>query len=232
MRSPMLMITAALGLIGTIVTTASAQHITQSVYYRDFETPGYMPEWSNNQIFTTETNFTRFLGRFDTHTPSLTWNLPELPPPTSGEAGAGVGTSFTYMVTFDFYCIDSWDGYGTIYGPDTFHVLVNGVPVFSETFANQHSTQSYTGPAKVLRQPLGFDSRYTDSIYRIEIPFTAPAGTTRFSWYQSNSQGMSDESWGIDNVNVGFAPIPSIPGPASASLVALAAYAGVWRRRR
>jgi len=46
-------------------------------------------------------------------------------------------------------------------------------------------------------------SGWNDSIYRgISIPFVASSTTTSIRFYDGGLQGLSDESWGIDNVGV------------------------------
>jgi uncharacterized protein (TIGR03382 family) len=135
-----------------------------------------------------------------------------------------------YTVTFDFYCIDSWDGDNILHGTDHFRVSANGQVILDETFANQDgATQSFRAP-DVGPVELGFNTNFRDSIYRrISRDFTVPMGEQiRLTWADGGLQGMNDESWGIDNVDVTYRVVPA-PGVAG---VALAGLSLLGRRRR
>lgn len=160
-------------------------------YFTDFEN-GVGPEWAVPAFNQSETlGFTRFTGQFDNTPQALTLT------------NLTVGQSYT--LGFDFYAIDSWDGNS---GPDFFNVAVNGAQVFHYTFANNNgqppaSPQSYPGQPDEGRANWGFVPGYVDAIYRnIEIPFIASNSTVTISFQGQGLGGLTDESWGVDNVAV------------------------------
>ncbi len=159
------------------------------VYTEDFEgTLG--SEWSDTTRFDSSVaTFTRFSGRFSNidAPSSQTLTLPTL-------AGAD------YTVTFDLYIIDSWDGNSSP-GPDYFVVDIDGVESFRHTFNTFGDNQSYPEDPE-FRQNYGWGT-WADSIYRgVSISFTAADGDTPITFFSENLQGITDESWGIDNVRV------------------------------
>lgn len=145
----------------------------------------------------------------------------------SGGGGGGNPPPPQFILKFDLYIIDSWDGAGT-HGPDFFQVKINNQVVMLETFDNHGGSQTF-------RQPdlgpihMGYHQNYKDSIYRnIEIPFEIlPDDTSiKVAFQGLNLQGVVDESFGIDNVSIRM-----IPAPGSAA-VAFMGLAMASRRRR
>jgi hypothetical protein len=109
-------------------------------------------------------------------------------------------------------------------------VLVNASEKFNETFSNHvGGSQSFRSP-DVSGSNLGV-AGWRDSIYRgVSVTFADPGTSTlAIQWQDGGLQGVSDESWGIDNVKVTYQVVPS-PGPASCLLAGLGLLAG--RRRR
>ena len=150
----------------------------------DFQS-GAGAEWSTNVTDSSVAAFTRFLGRFSNGSAVLT--LPTVP----GRA---------YVVEFDLMIIDTWDGNS---GPDYFNVDIAGSQVFHHTFSNMGGSQTYPGAPDVGGQNFGWWSSYADSIYRgIAIPFVATTTSTAIRFYDGGLEGLSNESWGIDNVGV------------------------------
>jgi len=150
-----------------------------------------------------------------------------------GDDGGGDDTDgpTPFLLTFDFYAIDSWDGSDTTWGPDTFRVLVDGEPLFVETFANQHGNQTFEGEPDEGGANLGYN-HWNDSIYRgIEVPFEVGPGATvvEIVFGGKGLQPMPDESWGVDNVNVSYQVVP-LPGAAWAGLAGLAGLTALRRR--
>lgn len=160
------------------------------IYANDFES-SIGSEWS----VTTNDNtypsvFSRFLGRFNSSNAELTINT------VPGNL---------YLLEFDLYAIDSWDGNNE---NDFFNISVNNQQVFHETVTNNLGyTQSFRLPdiGGMGTASLGFVTFYSDSIYRkIPIAFTATDTTTRINFGDSHifTEGLNDESWGIDNIKV------------------------------
>jgi hypothetical protein len=155
------------------------------VYFTDFEA-GAGPEWSIRVTDNTVPDFTRFLGRFSNGSTTLT--VPTVP-------GRG------YVLEFDLMIIDSWDGSGYP-GPDYFSVNVGGNRLFHHTFSQFGGPQTYPGAPTLGGRNFGW-SGWNDAIYRgISIPFVAASAITSIQFYDGGLQGLSDESWGIDNVDV------------------------------
>ena len=67
-------------------------------------------------------------------------------------------------------------------------------------------TGATTGNMKVVnigRRDLGYQGSFVDAIYRnVTLSFTPSAATSTISFTGSGLQGVSDESWGLDNVAV------------------------------
>ncbi|MFG0327032.1 MAG: PEP-CTERM sorting domain-containing protein [Phycisphaerales bacterium JB037] len=228
------------------------------LFHDDFERGSVKPQWSGNTLlnFESRASFSWFSGRYTNDTVTLT--LPAYLPPRddtnggdggsggSGDDGSGGGGSggdgsgdggkggdgntVRYSLLFDLYIIDSWDGDDSGFGRDEFGVAVNGNPLFRESFANQHTGQSFREP-DLGRWHMGFNNARPDSIYRnIELGFTVEAAerTLRIDFTGYGLQTLSDESWGIDNVRV-YAEV--VPAPGSLAVMSLAGL-GLARRRR
>lgn len=155
-------------------------------YFQDFETqPG--GEWSTTTRDASVAAFTTFLGRFS-NGPGATLTLPTVP-----------GASYT--LEFDLMVIDSWDGSGS-FGPDYFNVDVAGTRLFHHTFIHTGTNQTYPGAPEIGGANYGW-SGWSDAIYRrITVPFVAADFSTAIRFYDGGLQGLSDESWGVDNVRL------------------------------
>ncbi len=149
-----------------------------------------------------------------------------------GPGGGPFETTLYYQLQFDLYVIDSWDGSSKDFGPDSFQVLLNGDSIFHETFANQHAEQTMTQPL-LGRSQIAFGNA-PDSIYRdITIAFELPADDNErleFSFIDTLSQSLADESWGIDNVRVSY-ELVTTPAPATLGLL-MGGTCALSRRRR
>lgn len=205
----------------------------------NFETGLPKPGWSSNTVTAWNPTTTWFAGCFS-GTTAITLQVPPAPPPetsgsSGGSGGGGSGGSaprrLVYTLTFDLIAIDSWDGFDTRYGPDAFRVSANDRLVFEEYISNVNPQQTFRGhqPDVGIWHFIG-SPIYGDSIYRrIEVPFELPIGesvTIRF--HTSPLQGLEDESWGIDNVNLDYAYVPT-PGTL---VLGAAGLALVVRRRQ
>ncbi len=111
--------------------------------------------------------------------------------------------------------INTWDGFGNDWGPDSFNVRVDGTTVFSEVFALRSGSTDYNPPAGVYlgdvhaSNPLwgswlwcsGYDMGLEPSF--LGIPHSASTLTVEFFGSGPNySQDSRDESWAIDNLQV------------------------------
>lgn len=219
----------ALALLVPAVLAAGAD--AAIFYSNNFEQNEPYAEWSSSQRYNDDVDiFTQFLGRFTNGGATLTLAAP--PGPRDEVPGGGGGNPpqpRRYLLEFDFYCIDSWDGSDPANGEDHFAITVNNAVAFNHTFANQHPWQSYPGDPAVGPVQLGFDGRWNDSIYRLSVPFATDAPSLAISFFAYGLHGsMNDESWGIDNVRVSTVPVPA---PAGAGVLALMGLAATRRKR-
>jgi Ca2+-binding RTX toxin-like protein len=116
-------------------------------------------------------------------------------------------------VGFLLAIIDSWDGNDRGFPTgDFFNVLVDGAPIFRETFSSfSLAEQSYTAPIGGL---LSFGSQlsfggFADSAYNMflepKLQQIAHRGSTLTITWLANGpgwQGGEDESWAIDNLSI------------------------------
>lgn len=220
-------------LLGPALLAPAAAANASIFYSNNFERGAQYAEWSSNQTFTTHASFSRFLGRYTNTTTTLTIPAPPItrdaPTSPGGEGGGGTPSPRGYLLNFSFYCIDSWDGYEPTNGIDRFGIRVNNTTVFYESFANQHTGQSYAGRPVVGPTQLGFDGRWNDSIYYLSIPFYTDAPILSIDFFAHGLHGsMNDESWGVDNITLSSVPVPT---PGGAALIALGGVFAIRRRR-
>lgn len=130
----------------------------------------------------------------------------------------GLPAHTSISLSFVFAAIDSWDGLGVPGGPDRFNVTVDGVTVFSHVFTNDIGTSDYTAPLGVALGGLtqmGFNGQWLDRAFNFgldsafeNIPHAATTLTVSFFASSQGAsdgtgwQGGTDESWGIDNLEV------------------------------
>jgi hypothetical protein len=159
------------------------------VYVADFES-GAGPEWSSATVDSSVPDpFTTFSGRFSNDLQTLTLD---------------VASGVDYVLTFDLCIIDSWDGCSTSWGPDYFNVFIDDAEVYHECFekSGPSGAQSYPDWPSVGPGQFGWGSWF-DSIYRrVMLTFTAGDSSVQITFQGEGLQGVSDESWGIDNVSI------------------------------
>lgn len=204
-------------------------------YSNNFESGTLGTEWGSTARLDQGANFTKFLGRYSENTPTVLNNSVSLtlprPADDTGNPGSGTpSTWYVYNLTFDFYCIDAWHGTDPTTGPDKFEVFINGSNLLSNTYSNTGAPQSAPAPTLGPVQ-LGFGAASFDSIYRdVSIDFLPGAATQlTFKWRSDGLTGVNNESWGIDNVRVGYTVVPT---PGSVALLGLGGLAALKRRRR
>jgi hypothetical protein len=125
-------------------------------------------------------------------------------------------------VSFDLYVIQSWDGDGSAgSGPDVWRLRVlGGATLLQTTFSNyngtngifipQHYPDAYPGtithPGRtgaVENDTLGYtNGGRQDAVYRLTFTFPHTQSNLALDFAGVGLQGLIDESWGLDNVQV------------------------------
>ena len=179
---------------------------TLGVFVQPRPTPaGPLPEWSNDARDVTPSGRV-FLGQFSNQTVSLLLS--------------GLPAHSQATVSFDLFIINSWDGNCAgpncgcpSCGPDVWDLTVAGGPtLLHTTFSNVGLlNQAYpdtfpggdnpagTGATEV--NTLGY-SNYGDSVYHLSFNFPHSIGALQLNFSAMGLQDISDESWGLDNVEV------------------------------
>jgi YVTN family beta-propeller protein len=193
----------------TIVNRPNLIH-TQSLLTETFES-SVNSGWSSALVSTTPVGGRKFLGEFGTQTVNL--------------ALASIPSHSSITVSFDLYVLKSWDGNGVLgSGPDTFDFGVTGAaaPLLHTSFGNypgqvQAFPGTHPGPSNSdgtgasERNTLGY-SFYGDTVYRLTYTFAHTASSLTLNFAASlpdGDPGLHNESWGLDNVVVRYAPAPA-----------------------
>lgn len=196
------------------VTVTVPPATPQVVYETEFDgTVG--AEWSRTNTSTTPIGGRRFLGRFNKEAATL--SLSNLPPHSS------------ITISFKLFLILTWDGNivvnlaGNTVGPDVWSLSLDGNSLLRASFGNwaagttpDNVLQSYPNPFGAGAFPsrtgasenntLGFTfGGIQDAVYDLTftVPHTASTATFNFSGLEITTEGINDESWGIDSVRVG-----------------------------
>ncbi len=171
----------------------------------DFES-GVTGVWSNPTTSVTPSGSRGYLGQFANSAVTLT--VPDIP------AHAEV------TIEFDLYINKSWDGIGSA-GNDVWKIQADGSTLLQTTFSNvplsfwsffsgnwrQSYPGSYPGGNNPLKRgavesnSLGF-SYFGDSVYHFSFTVPHTADTLTYTFTGSGLEGVSNESWGLDNVRV------------------------------
>ena len=159
-------------------------------YVEDFEDSPSLDAW-DNKVMETLAPLTTYLGRLSV-----------------AEAGrerstlhvnTTVGKDYTVLV--DVYFIDSWDN-------EDFELLINGTEVYDVTYSAGSTSSPDIDDDLEMFQDLGYWLRpgstwVYEAMYRhVRIDFTATQAVTEITFENNLSQGIADESMGIDNVRV------------------------------
>jgi len=197
--------------------------VPSTVYFNDFEsTVG--SEWSNTTTSATPVGSRGFLGEFSNETASLSLT--------------GLGQHNSITVSFDLYVISSWDGNSTletteygILGPDVWDLSVGDQSLIHTTFSNHFNDSiSSTSTRQAFRDAFG-DGDYAagtgaaetntlgymhpvqtstpmDSVYHLTVTFDHLDSNLQIDFSALGLQGITDESWGLDNVTVEACYLP------------------------
>ena len=195
-------------------------------YDRSFEgaQAADLPEWSGFVLLANNETLTRFMGPSAQRTTTLTIDTADEARQAAAAAAPG---QFTMALMFDLYIIDSWGNSAVDPGDDYFRVYHGGGTVFEEIFSNTIGVQTFRAPDE--RGSYAYNPIYDESIYRdVRIDFALPAEgeQIRFDFIANTTLPWQDESYGIDNVRVGYEVVPA-PGP-----IALLGIGGLVLARR
>ncbi|MDX9753240.1 MAG: SUMF1/EgtB/PvdO family nonheme iron enzyme, partial [bacterium] len=187
------------------------------IYSNDFESDD-LQGWSASWFTVSPNGARRFLGEFDNGAVTLT--LQNLP------------THRSVTVSFDLLILKSWDGMQEGHGPDIWNLTADeSLVLLHTTFDNittdpnksQNYPDAYPGPSHPARtgaaeqDTLGY-TFWGDSTYRLSYTFPHGASSLQLAFTGMNLQGISDESWGLDDVRVWVSnqyvePIEPTPTP-------------------
>jgi len=161
----------------------------------------------------------------------------------------GLAGHTSVNVMFDAYILQSWDGIGITGGPDRFRFVGDGTTILDTTFSNvvgkmqnfpsnfgdPSSSPPRTGAAESDTLGYGFIG---DTVYSFDFTFAHTDASLVLDFIGSGLQGLSDESFGIDNIRVellsdGGGGGGEVPEPATLALFGLGlAGLGLARRRK
>ncbi|MBL8798920.1 MAG: hypothetical protein JNM56_33860, partial [Planctomycetia bacterium] len=200
--------------------------MTPSVVYQNDFQGAVGSEWSSTATSLTPVGNRQFLGEFGNESVSLA--LADLP------------THNSVTVSFDLFVIRSWDGNNTesnathgSLGADVWNLTVaDGPTLLHTTFSNHnpdpHAPSSrqaypdafaggdypaYSGAAEV--NTLGYlhptQPIPMDAVYHLTFTFDHVDAALQLNFSAFGLQGLTDESWGLDNVQVAVETLPPPP---------------------
>ncbi|MCH2247167.1 MAG: Ig-like domain-containing protein [Crocosphaera sp.] len=163
----------------------AAYFVEPTLYFNGFEgTIG--SEWSNTTTETTPIGGRNFLGQFNNNTVSLNLNSSEF-------------NNAALSLTFDLFVIRTWDNV------EPFTIDVNGTQTLLNTTLTRTQIASLPGVTPIENNTLGYTWRGSpsDAVYRLQFDFINDAtDDLNINFIASGLQGITDESWGLDNVSV------------------------------
>ncbi len=144
------------------------------------------------------------------------------------------------QVTLSF-SLAMWDSIDL--GGDVFRVTADGNFVINETFGNYYPDNGSVGPGTLLTPAtngafndpqLGYNEGFRDSGRAVTLSFEHSAADLVLAFVFPNSQGGSDESFGVDNVVVSTNATAPVPLPATLPMMGLglAGLLGLRARRK
>ncbi len=194
-----------------------------TAYTQDFETGTLGADWSGAGSIQTTSGLSAF-GFGDLHLRNETTGASVL-------SLSGLAPHTEMTVSFSLAMWDSIDS-----GGDIFQVQVDGGFVINREFGNYYGES--TGPGTVLTPPFtgfstpdyGYNSYFRDSARAVSVTFAHSAPSLALSFQFPNSQGYTDESFGVDNLVVSINAVPE-PGTYALMGFGLAGLALMQRRR-
>lgn len=208
------------------------------IYSQNFEVGDSLPEWTGHgSVQSTVGLGSLGLGEF--HLRNTIGGAPVM---TLSLGGLAAHSNLT--ISFDLALWDSLD-----FGGDIFELLVDGTAAINQTFGNYFAPGPSCpdggcvgGPGTLVSpEPVNFTtpdfgySLFRDSLRRVTITVPHSASTATIAFRGSALGDVSDESFGIDNVQVqSDAPDEpaAIPEPSTLGLAAIGLAAARAARRR
>ncbi|MEX0939237.1 MAG: hypothetical protein WDZ59_15350 [Pirellulales bacterium] len=212
--------------VKTLLVVASIVSITSQVsatavviYENDFE-GAVGTEWSSTATDVTPVGARRFLGQFASDRDNEVFltlsDIPEHP---------------YLQIEFDLFIIRSWDGDSTTFGADLWELsVVDGPTLESRRYSQEHRFADVTEEDTLGYLWNGLPT-VADSVYHRSYTFPHSEDSVVFRFFAETDRGVTNESWGLDNVRVSL-----VPEPSSGSLViiasCMASFAFFCRNRR
>lgn len=175
----------------------------------DFE--GGATGWSVNTTETFNPYLTRFLGRHSndggTQNVHKTYTLS--------------GAQDYVTVSFDFYRLDSWDS-------EQFRIFVDDVMVYNNAFLSNYVTGTPDGSSGsvswTIQEITPFSANFVagqwvDQIFRFSLRIDTTAASVKLGFSSTTNQGITDEAWGVDNIDIYEVGAGPTPGPLEVSEV-------------
>ena len=191
---------------GNTSTLAAGGQAGQVIYQSGFDN---VPdtEWSFRTVTRTPVGQRTFLGPLSASANTLT--LTNLPPHTD------------VCLALNLFIMGTWDGNGTTYGPDIWRIESNGTVVYQTTFNNsiwgQSSKTGQSFPGEYPDSSFDHHSAATevgtfgygptlnpkaDAVYHVTLRFPHQGGTLQLSFRGVGLEGVSNESWGLEDIEV------------------------------
>jgi hypothetical protein len=167
--------------------------------------------WSINTTETFNPYLTRFLGRH------------------SNEAGAQnvfktytlSGTQDSAVISFDFYRLDSWD-------TEQFRIFIDDVMIYNQTFLQNYVSGTADGSSGnvswTVQEITPFAANFVggtwnDQLFRFTLRVDTGASSVKLGFSSTTNQGITDEAWGVDNIDIYEVGAGGTPGPYEVSEV-------------
>jgi hypothetical protein len=150
---------------------------------------------------------------------------------------SGLAAHSTIKVTFDLVLWDSVDAFS-----DVLRYSIGSI--IGETFIGNYGSQLsfFNGPGTLISDPFtafavpnyGQNPGFRDQARRVVFSFLHSDPSVNITWAYTNSQGGTDESFGIDNVLVetNAEENSAVPEPATIVLTGIALTVLTLRKRR
>lgn len=221
-----------LAVLATFLLFPVAASAQTTVYSNTFESGPLGPEWSGSGTIETTGGLSAFgFGALHLRNSTTTASVLSL---------SGLASHSSMTLQFDFAMWDSID-----FG-DIFSASVDGNFLFNGPFGNYGTASSQCeGPGTVLTPPFtgfaipnyGYNTAFRDCARTVAFTFGHTAATAQFSFRYPDTQGGTDESFGLDNIivrtnNVGIPP-NVVPEPGTYAMMGLGLFGvfAAFRRR-